>query len=129
MSVDLLFPVVQKITNHRDDGRYSLIHSSEYVLDGLIYRLNYDSMKKGYHPIRKEIIDAFIKQLQAMQSHYSKIFAFRFDLSVPEGMHVTESNVLVSNLFERLRGRFQKKAWNEQPIKKFAYGWVREKSC
>lgn len=68
------------------------------MLDGLIYRLNYDSMKKGYHPIRKEIIDAFIKQLQAMQSHYSKIFAFRFDLSVPEGMHVTESNVLVSNL-------------------------------
>ncbi|MGO5558246.1 YagK/YfjJ domain-containing protein [Klebsiella michiganensis] len=127
MSVDLLSTSVQKITNHRDDGRYSLIHSSEYVLDGLVYRLNYGPSKKGYHPIRKEIIDAFIKQLQAMQSHYSKIFAFRFDLSVPEGMSVSESNVLVSDLFERLRGRFKKKAWNGQPIKKFAYGWVREK--
>ena len=103
MSVDLPFPAVQKITNHRDDGRYPLIHSSEYVLDGLVYRLNYDSMKKGYHPIRKEIIDA-------MQSHYSKVFAFRFDLSVPEGMPVSESNGLVSDLFERLRGRFKKKA-------------------
>ncbi|HHX0503768.1 MULTISPECIES: YagK/YfjJ domain-containing protein [Enterobacter] len=127
MSSDLPCLFAQKITNHRDGGRYSLIHTSEYVLDGLVYRLNYDPLKDGYHPIRKEIIDAFIKQLQAMQSHYSKIFAFRFDLSVPEGMSVAESNVLVSNLFERLRGRFKKKAWNEQPIKKFAYGWVREK--
>lgn len=127
MSIDLPFPAVQKITNHRDDGRYSLIHSSEYVLDGLVYRLDYDSMKKGYHPIRKEIIDAFIKQIHAMQSQYSKVFAFRFDLSVPEGMPVSESNGLVSDLFERLRGRFKKKAWNGQPIKKFAYGWVREK--
>jgi hypothetical protein len=89
------FPVVQKITNHRDNGRYSLIHSSEYVLDGLVYRVNYDSMKKGYHPIRKAIIDALIKQIHAMQSHYS--------------------NVLVSDLFERLRGRFKMKAWNGQP--------------
>ncbi|WP_330982486.1 MULTISPECIES: YagK/YfjJ domain-containing protein [Enterobacterales] len=121
-----LFPI-QKITNHRDDGRYRLIHTSEYVFNGLVYRLNYDPSKKGQHPIRKEIIDAFIMQLHAMQSHYSKIFAFRFDLSVPEGMPVSESNVLVSNLFERLRGRFKKKAWNGQPIKKFAYGWVREK--
>ncbi|CAM7306872.1 MULTISPECIES: YagK/YfjJ domain-containing protein [Citrobacter] len=84
-------------------------------------------MKKGYHPIRKEIIDAFIKHIHAMQSNYSKVFAFRFDLSVPEGMPISESNVLVSDLFERLRGRFKKKAWNGQPIKKFAYGWVREK--
>lgn len=127
MSLDPSPHFAQKITSHRDDGRYSLIHTSEYVLDGFVYRLNYDSSKKGYHPIRKEIIDAFIKQIQAMQSHYSKVFAFRFDLSVPEGMAVSESNVLVSDLFERLRGRFKKKAWNEQPIKKFAYGWVREK--
>lgn len=127
MSLDPSPHFAQKITSHRDDGRYSLIHTSEYVLDGFVYRLNYDSSKKGYHPIRKEIIDAFIKQIQAMQSHYSKVFAFRFDLSVPEGMAVSESNVLVSELFERLRGRFKKKAWNGQPIKKFAYGWVREK--
>ncbi|MEX5412679.1 inovirus-type Gp2 protein [Enterobacter ludwigii] len=127
MSLDPSFHFVQKITHHRDDGRYSLIHTSEYVFDGLVYRLNYDSSQRGYHPIRKEIIDAFIKQVHAMQSHYSKIFAFRFDLSVPEGMPVSESNVLVSELFERLRGRFKKKAWNGQPIKKFAYGWVREK--
>jgi len=127
MSVDLPIQSVQKITNCRDDGRYSLIHTSEYVFEGLVYRLNYDPSKNGYHPIRKEIIDVFIKQLCAMQSHYSKVFAFRFDLSVPEGMSVSESNVLVSNLFERLRERFKKKAWNEQPSKRFAYGWVREK--
>lgn len=127
MSLDPSFIFAQKITSHRDDGRYRLIHTSEYIFEGLVYRLNYDPSKKGYHPIRKEIIDAFIKQLHAMQSHYSKIFAFRFDLSVPEGMPVLESNRLVSELFERLRGRFKKKAWNGQPIKKFAYGWVREK--
>lgn len=127
MSLDPSSLVAQKITNHRDDGRYSLIRTSEYMLDGLKYRLNYDPLKKGYHPIRKEIIDAFIKQIHAMQSHYSKVFAFRFDLSVPEGMTVSESNALVRDLFERLRGRFKKKAWGGQPIKKFAYGWVREK--
>lgn len=67
-------------------------------------------MKKGYHLIRKEIIDAFINQIHAMQSHYSKVFAFRFDLSVSEGMPVSQTHVLVSDLFERLRGHFKKKA-------------------
>ncbi|MBY4839562.1 inovirus-type Gp2 protein [Pantoea sp. DY-5] len=127
MSLDPFLLPEQKITNHRDNGRYSLIVSSEYVLGGLLYRLNFDPQKKGHHPIRREIIDAFIKQLRAIQSHYSKVFAFRFDLSVPEGMSVSQSNDLVSELFGRLRGRFKKKAWNKQPIKKFAYGWVRER--
>lgn len=66
MSLDPFSLVAQKITSHRDDGRYSLIRTSEYMLDGLKYRLNYDPSKKGYHPIRKEIIDAFIKQIHAI---------------------------------------------------------------
>ncbi|WP_435926679.1 YagK/YfjJ domain-containing protein [Dryocola sp. BD613] len=114
-------------TSHRDNGHYTLIHSSTYLHDGLIYELNHDPLSKLSHPIRKEIIDRFIDQLQAMLTHYDELYGFRFDLSVPEGMPVAESNRLISELFTRLRGEFTAKAWNSQPIKKFGYGWVREK--
>ncbi len=50
------------------------------------YNLNFKPDSKRYSPIRQEIMDSFITQLCAMQSHYSKVFAFRFDLSVPAGM-------------------------------------------
>lgn len=121
-------PVTQAITHHRDsNGRYSLIHTPVYYHDGLRYRLKYDPENKSNNPIRKEIIDSFIGQLRAMQSHYSEVFGFRFDLSVPEGMSIEDSNTLISELFTCLRGEFTAKAWNKQPIKKFVYGWVREK--
>ncbi|EEW1519417.1 TPA: inovirus-type Gp2 protein [Escherichia coli] len=115
------------LTSHRDNGHYTLIHSSTYLHDGLTYKLNHNPLSKRSSPIRKEIIDRFIDQLRAMLSHYNELYGFRFDLSVPEGMSVDESNKLVSELFSRLRGEFTAKAWNNQPIKKFAYGWVREK--
>ncbi|MEX5723093.1 YagK/YfjJ domain-containing protein [Enterobacter cloacae] len=115
------------LTSHRDNGHYTLIHSSTYLHDGLTYKLNHNPLSKRSSPIRKEIIDRFIDQLRAMLSHYNELYGFRFDLSVPEGMSVDESNKLVSELFTRLRGEFTAKAWNNQPIKKFAYGWVREK--
>ena len=118
---------INLLTSHRDNGHYTLIHSSTYLHDGLIYELNHNPISKRSSPIRKEIIDRFIEQLRAMLSHYNKVYGFRFDLSVPEGMSVDESNKLVSELFTRLRGEFTAKAWNNQPIKKFAYGWVREK--
>ncbi|HCE8850405.1 MAG: hypothetical protein DI535_28695 [Citrobacter freundii] len=120
--------LTQYISRHRDrDGRYSLIHSPVYSLDGLEYQLNHDPDDKNSNPIRKEIIDKFITQLRAMQSHYREVYGFRFDLSVPEGMSAEESNKLISELFARLRGEFTAKAWSNQPIRKFAYGWVREK--
>ena len=115
------------LTSHRDNGHYTLIHSSTYLHDGLTYTLNHNPLSKHSSPIRKEIIDRFIEQLRAMLSHYNEVYGFRFDLSVPEGMPVDESNKLISLLFARLRGEFTAKAWNNQPIKKFAYGWVREK--
>lgn len=115
------------LTSHRDNGHYTLIHSSTYLHDGLTYKLNHNPLSKRSSPIRKEIIDRFIDQLRAMLSHYNELYGFRFYLSVPEGMSVDESNKLVSELFSRLRGEFTAKAWNNQPIKKFAYGWVREK--
>jgi hypothetical protein len=122
------FSTPERITHHRDsNGRYSLIHSSVYSHDGLIYRLNHDPNKKNSNPLRKEIIDTFIKQLRAIQSHYSEVFGFRFDLSVPEGMSAEDSNTLISELFTCLRGEFTAKAWSNQPIKKFAYGWCWEK--
>lgn len=115
------------LTSHRDNGHYTLIHSSTYLHDGLTYTLNHNPLSKRSSPIRKEIIDRFIEQLRAMLSHYNEVYGFRFDLSVPEGMPVDESNKLISLLFARLRGEFTAKSWNNQPIKKFAYGWVREK--
>lgn len=114
------------VTNHYDNGRYHLIHSANYTFNNNTYNLNFKPGSKRHAPIRQEIMDSFITQLCAMQSYYSKIFAFRFDLSVPAGMSVAESNKLVSDLFTRLRGKFTAKRWNGQPIKKFAYGWVRE---
>jgi len=115
------------LTSHRDNGHYTLIHSSTYLHDGLTYELNHNPLSKHSSPIRKEIIDRFIEQLRAMLSHYNKVYGFRFDLSVPEGMSVDESNRLISQMFTRLRGEFTAKSWDSQPIKKFAYGWVREK--
>lgn len=41
-----------------------------------------------------------------MLSHYNELYGFRFDLSVPKGMFVNESNKLISELFTRLRGEF-----------------------
>lgn len=114
------------VTNHYDNGRYHLINSANYAFNDNTYSLNFKPDSKRHAPIRQEIIDSFITQLCAMQSHYSKVFAFRFDLSVPAGMSVSESNKLISDLFTRLRGKFTAKRWNRQPIKKFAYGWVRE---
>lgn len=126
-SVLSLPPSINLLTSHRDNGHYTLVHSSTYLHDGLTYELNHDPLSKLSHPIRKEIIDRFIDQLQAMLTHYDELYGFRFDLSVPEGMPVAESNRLISDLFTRLRGEFTAKAWNNQPIKKFGYGWVREK--
>lgn len=115
------------VTSHYGNGRYHLIHSANYTFNDKEYNLNFKPDSKRYSPIRQEIMDSFITQLCAMQSHYSKVFAFRFDLSVPAGISVSESNKLISDLFTRLRGKFTAKRWNGQPIKKFAYGWVREK--
>lgn len=111
------------LTSHRDNGHYTLIHSSTYLHDGLTYELNHDPLSKRSSPIRKEIIDRFIDQLHAMLSHYDELFAFRFDLSVPEGMSVADSNKLVSKLFTKLRGEFTAKAWNGQRITNCGYGW------
>ncbi|MEQ9900505.1 inovirus-type Gp2 protein [Pectobacterium punjabense] len=115
------------LTSHRDNGHYTLIHSSTYLHDNLTYQLNHNPLSKRSSPIRKEIIDRFIEQLRAMLSYYNELYGFRFDLSVPGGMPVDESNKLISQLFTRLRGEFTAKAWSNQPIKRFAYGWVREK--
>lgn len=117
---------INLLTSHRDNGHYTLIHSTTYIHNGLAYKLNHDPLSNRSSPIRKEIIDRFIDQLHAMLSHYDELFAFRFDLSVPEGMSVADSNKLVSKLFTLLRGEFTAKAWNGQPIKRFGYGWSGE---
>lgn len=114
---------INLLTSHRDNGHYTLIHSTTYIHNGLAYKLNHDPLSKRSSPIRKEIIDRFIEQLHAMLSHYDQLFAFRFDLSVPEGMSVAESNKLVSKLFTKLRGEFTAKSWNGQRIVNCGYGW------
>jgi len=114
------------VTRHYDNGRYHLINSANYTFNDKEYLLNFKPDSKHYSPLRQEIMDRFITQLSAMQSHYSKVFSFRFDLSVPAGMPISESNKLISELFSRLRGKFTAKRWNGQPIKNFAYGWTGE---
>jgi len=73
---------VQQLTNiltsHRDNGHYTLIHSTTYIHNGLAYKLNHDPLSKRSSPIRKEIIDRFIEQLHAMLSHYDELFVLTY---------------------------------------------------
>ncbi|MCT4701164.1 inovirus Gp2 family protein [Enterobacteriaceae bacterium H20N1] len=61
-----------------------------------------------------------------MRQIYSRVCAIRFDLRVPEGMPVIQSNILISKFFAKLKDKFKAKKWDNQPIKQFVYGWVWE---
>ncbi len=111
----------------RRKGRSTHLYSGPYLHNSSIYRVYYGSKRKGkYSPVCIEIIHKFINEVNAMRSIYSRTFGFRFDLHPPEGMSVDESNSLISELFSKLRDKFKAKQWDNQPIKKFAYGWVWE---
>ncbi|CNI70708.1 Protein of uncharacterised function (DUF3296) [Yersinia frederiksenii] len=109
----------------RRKGRSTLLHSGPYLHNSLSYNVNYGNKRKN-SPICIEILDKFINEINAMRSSYNRIFAFRFDLHPPKGISVDESNSLISELFSKLRDKFKAKQWDNQPIKKFAYGWVSE---
>ncbi|EOV4175385.1 inovirus-type Gp2 protein [Yersinia enterocolitica] len=109
----------------RRKGRSKLLHSGPYLHNSLGYDVNYGTSRKC-SPLYIEILDKFTNEINAMRSCYSRTYAFRFDLHIPEGMSVDESNSLISELFSKLRDKFKAKQWDNQPIKKFAYGWVWE---
>jgi hypothetical protein len=60
------------VTSHYDNGRYHLIHSANYIFNDKEYNLNFKPDSKRHAPIRQEIMDSFITQLCAMQSHYNR---------------------------------------------------------
>lgn len=111
----------------RRKGRSTHLYSGLYLHNSLSYRVYYGSKRKReYSPVCIEILDKFTNEINAMRSSYNRTFAFRFDLHIPDGMSVDESNSLISVLFSKLRDKFKAKQWDNQPIKKFAYGWVWE---
>ncbi|WP_261369194.1 inovirus Gp2 family protein [Yersinia mollaretii] len=109
----------------RKKGRSTLLHSGPYLHNSLSYKVYYGTSRKC-SPLYIEILDKFTNEINAMRSCYSRTYAFRFDLHIPERMSVDESNSLISKLFSKLRDKFKSKQWDNQPIKKFAYGWVWE---
>ena len=85
------------------------------------------SRHKSSNPLRKKSSTPSLSNFAPCSRITARFTVFRFDLSVPDGMSTKDSNILISELFTRLRGEFTAKAWGNQPIKKFAYGWCREK--
>ncbi|WP_337262692.1 MULTISPECIES: YagK/YfjJ domain-containing protein [unclassified Serratia (in: enterobacteria)] len=110
---------------NKKKGRFVLIENATFTHNGISYRVNYKESKR-YSPLSSEILVKFIDEICAMREYYSRVFAFRFDLHVPQGMPIEQSNVLISQLFSKIRDKFRAKNWDGQPIKKFAYGWVWE---
>ncbi|OAT18674.1 hypothetical protein M977_03596 [Buttiauxella gaviniae ATCC 51604] len=106
-------------------GRSKLIQSGNYIHEGIEYDVNYRDDEK-WSPLNTDILDKFTNEILAMRQKYSRICAIRFDLHVPDGIPVAESNTLVSRLFTKLKDKFKAKKWDHQPIKNFAYGWVGE---
>lgn len=106
-------------------GRFTLIESSTYFHEGWRFKVNCDASGR-LSPLSTEILSKFVNEILAMRELYSRVCAFRFDLHVPEGMSVLESNKLMSQLFAKLKDKFKAKKWDNQPIKKFIYGWVWE---
>lgn len=87
-------------------GRSTHLYSGLYLHNSLSYRVYYGS-KREYSPVCIEILDKFTNEINAMRSIYSRTFAFRFDLHIPEGMSVDKSNSLISELFSIVKGQIQ----------------------
>ncbi|MFS1290230.1 inovirus-type Gp2 protein [Pseudomonas piscis] len=77
----------------------------------------------GLHPL---ILDRINDQIKALQSYYSRITIYRFDLHLPSTQKNPSKleNELLSLLFKRCKADLGSKKWRSH--KRFIHGWVRE---
>ncbi|MFI0559126.1 inovirus-type Gp2 protein [Escherichia coli] len=108
-------------------GRYPVIAGDTFYHNGRAYQIN-TTEKSG---VRLDILRPIVEELDAMLSSYSRVFLSRFDLRLPDGTAVEESNEWVRQLFKKLRERLKSKTKRPEgvtsPINEFAFSWVRER--
>ncbi|ELH6623389.1 inovirus-type Gp2 protein [Escherichia coli] len=108
-------------------GRYPVIAGDTFYHNGRAYQIN-TTEKSG---VRLDILRPIVEELDAMLSSYSRVFLSRFDLRLPDGTTVEESNKWVRQLFKKLRERLKSKTKRPEgvtsPINEFAFSWVRER--
>ncbi|EFB6061861.1 inovirus Gp2 family protein [Escherichia coli] len=108
-------------------GRYPVIAGDTFYHNGRGYQIN-TTEKSG---VRLDILRPIVEELDAMLSSYSRVFLSRFDLRLPDGTAVEESNKWVRQLFKKLRERLKSKTKRPEgvtsPINEFAFSWVRER--
>lgn len=86
-------------------GRYPVIAGDTFYHNGRAYQIN-TTEKSG---VRLDILRPIVEELDAMLSSYSRVFLSRFDLRLPDGTAVEESNKWVRQLFKKLRERLKSK--------------------
>jgi Inovirus Gp2 len=115
-----------KIKTHAH-GRYPVITGDKFFHNSYGYPIN-TTEKSG---VRLDILMPVAAELDAMLSIHSRVFFARFDLHLPAGTVVEESNEWMRQLFKKLRERLKSKNKRPKgvtsPINDFAFGWVREK--
>lgn len=125
-----LHPVLPKAISFRnvyhDHGRYKTINGNSFSHNGYEFKIN----SRFGSDIRHDILTLMVKELEAMQALYSRVFLTRFDLHLPEFTTVKTGNKYIRKFFKKLRQRL-KSTYNRpqglsDPIINFAYGWVCE---
>lgn len=110
-----------------DHGRYPVITGDKFFHKTYGYPIN-TTEKSG---VRLDILMPIAAELDAMLSIHSRVFFARFDLHLPAGTVVEESNEWMRQLFKKLRERLKSKTKRPKgvtsPVNDFAFGWVREK--
>lgn len=119
-------PTLYRYVYH-DFGRYPVLEGNCLYHKGYVYKVN-ATTNSG---VRLDILKPILEELDAMTHHYSRVFLSRFDLRVPAGTPVSVSNewvrLLGKSLRERLGSKLRRPKSISEPIKKFAFGWVRER--
>ncbi|WP_282177276.1 YagK/YfjJ domain-containing protein [Vibrio nereis] len=86
-------------------------------VDGEIWEVNTGSHQQ--HKINPKQLKQLVRQLNAMCSHYKRVFVVFFDLKVEE---YTGDNAIMSAFLAQVRTLLKR----EYKLKRFGYCWVRE---
>ncbi len=92
-----------------------MIKSKQVTLNGKLLNLPQSKQGKGHY---LEILEVIVDQIDAMQSHHSRVLVLRVDLHLHEW---TASNSVVSELISRFRKKLARR-----DIKRLGYIWCRE---
>jgi hypothetical protein len=96
-----------------------LLCSEYFKFMGEVWLLNIGTQEKG-SAIISSIIRRIIEQVLAMQSHHSKLLAYRFDLHLE---YSTDNNEIITRFLEK----FKYQVGQTYGVKRVGYVWVREK--